>query len=381
MSFENVFGEFGHTPLDLSFLLTPPAPVDDPVVAPAVPPAASPLPLSAPQLRRQNAIDHVSEEARVHTRDHDYHVRNGMDDISKRSRLWVMTCNNYNDSHIAACRNAVRDDGCQWIIFGYETGLLGTPHLQCAVYFKTNQRRSKVRNMFPGFWFSAARGNVEQNVTYCSKSGNFEEYGVRPSSESAGGKRSAEDRKRKWEDAKAKAISGCVDDIDAEIFVKQYSQLKTIARDYQCLPQDLPPLSEHRVGFWYFGSAGCGKTYGALQSYPNAYRKIANNKWWCGYQGEENVVIDDLDKEHKYMGYHLKIWADRYAFTAEIKGSSKLIRPKNVIVTSNVHPREMFHDDATLQPILRRFHIVWFRKPGETCDFDVDETRDAYVEN
>lgn len=123
-------------------------------------------------------------------------------------------------------------------------------------------------------------------------------------------------------------------------------------------PDDIP--SGQQVAFWYYGATGAGKTHAALMEYPGAYRKIANNKWWDGYQMEDAVIMDDLDKKHDYMGYHLKIWGDRYAFVAETKGSSRYIRPKTIIVTSNYHPRDIWTDDTTLNPILRRFKVVRF---------------------
>lgn len=46
------------------------------------------------------------------------------------------------------------------------------------------------------------------------------------------------------------------------------------------------------------------------------------NKWWDGYQGQENVIMDDIGQEHKCLGQQLKIWADRYACVLETKGGA-----------------------------------------------------------
>lgn len=122
--------------------------------------------------------------------------------------------------------------------------------------------------------------------------------------------------------------------------------------------EDLP--SGTQVGYWYYGETGTGKTYAAKEEFPNAYIKNANTKWWDGYKNQENVIMDDFDKAHNYMGYHLKIWADRYAFHAEVKGGAQVIRPQKIVVTSNYHPKDIWEDATTIEPILRRFKVVHF---------------------
>lgn len=171
---------------------------------------------------------------------------------------------------------------------------------------------------------------------------------------------------------------GRLDDIDGDIFIRYYSALRNIAKDFQEKPEDLE--SGTQIGYWYYGKTGVGKTHSANEDFPDAYRKISNNKWWDGYQDQPYVIIDDLDKSHNYMGYHLKIWADRYAFIAEMKGSSRYIRPKVVCVTSNYRPQDIWEDDTTLGPILRRFKVVHFQSMQEAIFGEPGETtRGAYV--
>lgn len=64
-------------------------------------------------------------------------------------------------------------------------------------------------------------------------------------------------------------------------------------------------------GIWYYGTSGCGKSSIARAKYPNSYSKLAN-KWFDGYRQEKTIILDDLDKSHDKLGYHLKIWADHY---------------------------------------------------------------------
>lgn len=88
------------------------------------------------------------------------------------------------------------------------------------------------------------------------------------------------------------------------------------------------------------------------------YPKIASNKWWDKYKGEDNVLIEDMDTSHNYQGYYLKIWADEYAFPVEVKNSGDWIRPKVIIVTSNYPIEQVFPDPSIHKPLLERFKVI-----------------------
>lgn len=142
-----------------------------------------------------------------------------------------------------------------------------------------------------------------------------------------------------------------IDEIEPQAVIQYYSTLRRIAKDYMA---SVPDLS-HLPGIWIHGHSGCGKSRLARARYSGAYLKNCN-KWWDGYQGEADVIIDDWDPKHSVLGYHLKIWADRYAFTAEVKGGAIRIRPTWIVVTSQYHPMMCF-DGETFSAIKRRFII------------------------
>jgi len=62
------------------------------------------------------------------------------------------------------------------------------------------------------------------------------------------------------------------------------------------------PLQERME--WHWGDTGTGKTRGLRERFPEAYTK-SNNLWWCGYQYEPEVIIDEMGP--KQIGaHHLK---------------------------------------------------------------------------
>lgn len=307
-----------------------------------------------------------------------------------RSRAWCGTWNNYTD---ADYDRLTTDEHFTYIVCGKEIcPTTGTPHLQFYVRLKSAAMGRSMKKRYPLVSWRKAHGTCKDNQLYCSKgegvklpTGGYLNHGLNAdvfergepcesSPHEKGGAANAE----RWQCAKNSAISGSFEEIDPEICIKYYNNLKLLQRDYQVVPDRLP--DGHQVGYWYWGESRTGKSHAARAEYPFAYLKHAETKWWDGYAGEEAVIIDDFDKYHVKQGHSLKLWGDYYPFPAEVKGSSMKIRPKVVIITSNYHPKQIWEDQATIEPLLQRFKVVHFGnwKEGQTVDERGDEVRQAY---
>lgn len=261
------------------------------------------------------------------------------------SRNFIFTWNNYNDES----EKYLRSLAAKYICYGKEIApSTGTPHLQGYIMFNSVKTLSAAIKLLPGCHVQVAV-TVEAGINYCKKDGDVTEIGQRPMLRSEKGAK----EKERWQRAKELAIDNRVEEIDADIYLRLYPTLKKIAVDHMVSPPDLETLENT----WICGPSGCGKSRSVRAEYPCAYNKDPKTRWWDGYTGQETIVIDDLDIYDKSIGGDLKRWVDHYPFPAQMKGSSVVIRPKRVIVTSQYTPEEIWDDPKTLEALNRRFNV------------------------
>lgn len=274
--------------------------------------------------------------------------------MAQRNRAHLFTWNNYPVTY----RDHLAGLPTRYCVSGEELAPgTGTPHLQGYCVWTSGKTVSAVRALLPGCHITVARGNHGQNDRYCRKTRDEDDEpnGVvycRGDLPSDPANRGAAEKAR-WEDAWALAKRGLIEDVPADIRVRQYSTLRRIERDFM---PDMERLAGP-CGTWIHGPAGCGKTRAVLDQVPDAYPK-PRNQWWDGYQRQDVVLVDDVDRYDVRLGGQFKHWADAYPFIAEIKGGSQKIRPKRLIVTSQYTIEEIWEDAATREALLRRFVVV-----------------------
>jgi len=278
---------------------------------------------------------------------------------AKKHRHFVFTWNNPPPTAQETLSSLA---GVSYLVAGNEVGAGGTPHLQGALSFASPRTESSVHRLLPGVHVEVQRGTHSQAHSYCKKDGDFFEVGIPTLDKSAQATQQSED----WETAFESAKSGNLEDIPKSLRVRYYRTWGNIRRDYQ-VP---PPALESVCGIWIYGPSGSGKSYTIFNQFPNSYIKDAS-KWWCGYQGEDTVWLDDIDPDQsKWLARFLKIWADRYPFQAQTKGGSLVIRPLRVVVTSNYSISQMGFNDGDVEPIRRRFRELV--KPDRGTEININ---------
>lgn len=158
--------------------------------------------------------------------------------------------------------------------------------------------------------------------------------------------------KRDWDAILHSAKSGDYSGIPADVVVRSYGSLKRITAD------NLRPLAIERTVHVFWGATGTGKSRRAWgEAGLDAYPKDPATKFWDGYQGQKNVVIDEF---RGTIGIHNMLrWLDRYPVIVEIKGSSVVLNAETIWITSNLHPSSWYPelDLETQAALLRRLEI------------------------
>lgn len=274
-----------------------------------------------------------------------------------RNRNFIFTYNNYPSTKL------IDEIECKYVAYSKEVApTTGTPHLQGWITFHNPKTIQAARALLIGCHVNVMHGSIAQNDTYCSKSSELVHRGEKPISNDNKGRA----EKLRWQRAKDMAKTGDLDSIDADIYIRCYNTLKNIAKDNQTKPAPADVKC-----FWIHGPTGTGKSHVVETKFPNCYKKPMDDlKWFDLYQDEEVVYLEDIDKYQVKWGGMLKRLADRWPMMASIKGTMKYIRPKIVIVTSNYTPEEIWCDQATLDPLLRRFTVILKESQEQDIDFN-----------
>lgn len=263
---------------------------------------------------------------------------------------WCFTVNNPTEEDGRLLHESFEAGNIEYVVIGHEKGEEGTPHIQGYLCLKVKLRMTGVKKMLPRAHLEGMKGTPQQASDYCKKEGNWQEYGTLPM---ANGKKGGLATKERYATAKRLAIEGNLDAIDEDIYIKHYTTLKKIRMDHMEAIPAMPDVT----GVWYHGITGAGKSTRAREEFPNYFLKAAN-KWWDGYDNQDNVILEDLDKTHHVLGHYIKLWADKHDFVCESKGHSMRIRPKNFIITSQYEINDIWPDVETRAALHRRFRIV-----------------------
>lgn len=255
-------------------------------------------------------------------------------------RNTCITINNYSVDDIVNLLNI----GHIYVIVGFEYSSTGTPHMQVYLELLKRTRLETLKKRLPTAHFEHRMGSQDQAIEYCKKEGNYIEDGNRRDQ----GHRSDLDTCRKL------ALEGGMQAVTAHC---NFQGIRVAEKflSYNESPRNWKPLV-----VWLYGPTGTGKSKMAreiLES-DDIYTKNSATKWWDGYDGHENVIIDDFRPSWWDITYMLGL-LDRYEFQVEFKGGLRQFRARKIIVTSALPPRECYKGTGeAIDQLVRRVDII-----------------------
>jgi len=253
----------------------------------------------------------------------------------------------------------------------------GTHHFQCYINFKRSQKFAKVKKLLTRAKIIKADGEAADSQKYCSKDGDFREWGECPASRKRKGEMGRDAVQEKWFQIRKLAAERNFEKLREE-YPHEYTKWRgcidrVVNEDGENL--DLPPGT--KCGIWLTGKSGVGKTYWAMHKYEPDRKKIytkLHNKWWDGFRPErhEVVVWNDYSVYTPQWATDLKIYAQEDEFPAEYKGGVLNIRPRMFIVTSQYRICDIWKDQETRDALYRRFTCMIKPNYNEDPIEDVD---------
>lgn len=223
----------------------------------------------------------------------------------------------------------------------------GYLHWQIVACFRNKVRLGGVRDTFGPFHAEPSRSKAANEYVFKTDTqvvGTQFELGALPMQRS---------QARDWELVRRSAILGEYSAIPADILIRYYGNLRRITQDH------LAPVPLVRKVICYWGPTGVGKSRRVWhEAGPEAYPKDPRTKFWDGYRGQQNIIMDEFRGTIDIS--HILRWFDRYPCLLEVKGSSQTMRGEFIWVTSNLPP-DMWYpdlDELTKEALLRRISVI-----------------------
>jgi len=232
-----------------------------------------------------------------------------------------------------------------------EIGEGGYQHWQFIVYFRSQQRFSAVKK--------ALGDTVHVEPTRSAAAEDYvwkDETAVEGTRFEFGTKSVKRNSAKDWDRIRTIAEGGLVDanEIPSDIFIRSYHSLRSIAKDFA-----KPTFRGEQHVYVFWGQSGTGKSHRAFEECGETYYiKSPLTKWWDGYRGEENIIIDEFRGVVDIS--HVLKWLDKYPCMVECKGSQLPLKSKRWWITSNISPDAWYPllDEETRLALLRRLTLT-----------------------
>jgi hypothetical protein len=292
-----------------------------------------------------------------------------------KSRNYVFTVNNYTQKMLKQFEKVAKScEKHNYICYGLEVGdKKKTKHIQAYIQLADSQRFTFLHKYFnlqkkgklDKFHIEPAKGSLDDNKKYTSKSGDWYEFGE---PKKQGARNDLSRLKKAVAESPRSIVKIIKEDVENNQQLRFIQNLQPFYLEHRT--PDLPPKV-----YWIYGKSGIGKTKLVFDSFDEVC-SVSNYDWiGTGYLQQQCLLFDDFRKGDIPFHILLKI-TDRYPFTLFYKGGSIPLNSEYIIFTS---PRSItdtfghtygFEDDEELVQLLRRvkeinldsFHVKDLKK-------------------
>lgn len=271
--------------------------------------------------------------------------------IILQGKSWCITINNWSEEDYLQLTSLEY----VYLIIGKEVGEQGTPHLQAYVHLRKNSRLRALSSQLPRAHLTLAKGSAAQNRVYCSKSGDYVEYGELP-------------RQGKRNDLipfRNDVQSGSTDQelsLQYLHIMAAYPRFATTIRSIVGRAEQNERIRSHHpfpTVTYIWGPTSTGKTSSVYARHDPAdiYSvrfKSDGHIWFDGYEGQKIILIDEFYGQCKPQDV-LQLLRP-YQVRMETKGGVVWPVYDQVYITSNLPPHDLYRSipESVRQAILAR---------------------------
>lgn len=271
-----------------------------------------------------------------------------------QARHWCFTINDNPDWEV---RNDWAESGIRGIVYQTEVAPeTGNVHIQGYVEFTSARRMNSVKDILQSrtVHVEPRHGPRKDAYDYCQK----EESRAPGTEPTIIGKFPSAWLKSKFDDICDAIVKGATLPKVAETHPALFARHKRSFQDlrFEVLNKRLKRDERLITVHTYYGPSGTGKSRRATweakewlndngREHEVPYRKNPGTKWWCDYDGEACVILDDVShSDIQPLRMFLRV-LDRYPLQVETKGGNCYAGWLHVWITSNEAPMAWYPND------------------------------------
>lgn len=275
-------------------------------------------------------------------------------DYGTGGRSWVFTINNPTEKNF----QFVKAVPCLRIVAGLERGAEEqTEHIQGAIVFKKVMRWKAVREALGGECWVRKMAGKWSDQEYCLKDGEI----IRMEDNSNQGARVKLYAFEKDLKANKRPIE-MLKNPDHMLCMAKYPRFESRVREIYAKERTRSYRTMNVIVMW--GTSGSGKTKAALYGDDDKMRIDTylfddwdtSQKWFDGYEGEERIVFDEF--EGQIPEYSLLGLLEGHQKRLSVKGGHTYAEWKEVVITSNLHPKDWWGSGAISARLRRRIKKI-----------------------